>query len=64
MSIILLWKNLAIRHVIMFPYPVFLPGESQGWGSLLGCRLRGRAESDTTEATQQQQELIGEKGLR
>ena len=21
------------------PTPVFLPGESQGWGSLLGCRL-------------------------
>ena len=31
------------------PTPVFLPGKSQGWGSLLGCRLRGRAESDTTE---------------
>ena len=33
---------------------VFLPGESQGRGSLVGCRL-GVAESDTTEATQQQQ---------
>ena len=33
------------------PTPVFLPGESQGWGSLVGCRLRGRIESDTTEAT-------------
>jgi len=33
------------------PTPVFLPGESQGWGSLLGCRLWGRTESDTTEAT-------------
>ena len=21
------------------PTPVFLPGESQGWGSLMGCRL-------------------------
>ena len=31
--------------------PVFLPGESQGWGSLLGCRLWGRTESDTTEVT-------------
>ena len=30
--------------------PVFLPGESQGWGSLVGCRLWGRTESDTTEA--------------
>ena len=33
------------------PIPVFLPGESQGPGSLVGCRLRGRTESDTTEAT-------------
>ena len=31
--------------------PVFLPGESQGWESLVGCRLWGRTESDTTEAT-------------
>ena len=29
--------------------PVFLPGESQGRGSLAGCRLWGRTESDTTE---------------
>ena len=28
--------------------PVFLPGESQGRGSLVGCRLWGRTESDTT----------------
>ena len=28
-----------------------LPGESQGRGSLAGCRLWGRTESDTTEAT-------------
>ena len=31
------------------PTPVFLPGESQGWGSLMGCRLWGHTESDTTE---------------
>ena len=31
--------------------PVFLPGESQRWGSLVGCRLWGHTESDTTEAT-------------
>ena len=31
------------------PTPVFLPGESQGRGSLVGCCLRGRTESDTTE---------------
>ena len=44
------------------PTPVFLPGASQGWGSLVGCRLWGRTESDTTEATQQQQQqLLGRK---
>ena len=30
---------------------VFLPGESQGRGSLVGCRLWGHTESDMTEAT-------------
>ena len=34
------------------PTPVFLPGESQGWGSLVGCRLWGHTKSDTTEATE------------
>ena len=33
------------------PTPVFLPGESQGWRSLVGCRLWGRTDSDTTEVT-------------
>ena len=33
------------------PTPVFLPGESQGRGSLVGCPLWSRTESDTTEAT-------------
>ena len=33
------------------PTPVFLPGESLGWGSLVGCRLWGHTESDTTEVT-------------
>ena len=33
------------------PTPVFLPGESQGWQSLVGCRLWGRTASDMTEAT-------------
>ena len=32
------------------PTPVFLPGESQGQGRLVGCCLWGRTESDTTEA--------------
>ena len=39
--------------------PAFLPGESQGWGSLMGCRLWGCTESDMTEATQQQQQPLG-----
>ena len=33
------------------PTLVFLPGESQGWGSLVGCRQWGRTESDMTEVT-------------
>ena len=33
------------------PTPVFLPGESQGRGSLVGCCLWGHTESDTTEVT-------------
>ena len=33
------------------PTPVFLPGELQGWQSLVGCHLWGRTELDTTEAT-------------
>ena len=33
------------------PTPVLLPGESQGRGSLVGCRLWGHTESDTTEVT-------------
>ena len=33
--------------------PVFLPGESQGWESLVGCCLWGRTKLDRTEATWQ-----------
>ena len=41
------------------PTPVFLPGESHGQRGLVGCRLRGRTESDTTGVTwQQQQEVV------
>ena len=36
------WRKLQ-------PTPVFLPGESQGWGSLVGCRLWGHTELDMTE---------------
>ena len=41
------------------PTPVFLPGESWGQGSLVGCHLWGHhIESDTTEATQQIYQLL------
>ena len=32
----------AIDVPIGVPLPLFLPGESQGRGSLVGCRLWGR----------------------
>ena len=41
------------------PTPVFLPGESQGQGGLVGCHLWCRTELDTTEVTQQQQQQHG-----
>ena len=37
------------------PTPVFLPGESQGQRSLVGCHLWGCTKLDMTEATEQQQ---------
>ena len=46
--------DLACMHALekkMQPTLVFLPGESQGQGSLVGCRLWGHRESDTTEVT-------------
>ena len=46
------------------PTPVFLPGESQGWGSLVGCCLWGRTESDTTEVTYWQQQHVHINKLR
>ena len=33
------------------PTPVFLPGESQGQGSLVGCSPWGCTESDTPDVT-------------
>ena len=33
------------------PTPVFLPGESRGQRSLVGCRLWGHTELDTAEVT-------------
>ena len=37
-------------HALEKERTVFLPGESQGQESLVGCRLWARTESDTTEA--------------
>ena len=53
------WANSLSLSLFTFMYwrrkwqptPVFLPGEPQGRGSLVGCCLRGRTEPDTTEAT-------------
>ena len=41
------------------PASVFLPGESQGQRSLVGCRLWGCTELDTTQVMQQQQRFMG-----
>ena len=40
------------------PTPVFLPGESQGRGSLVGCRLWGRTESAPAPSPSQHQGLF------
>ena len=45
-----LWELVMDREAWQ-PTPVFLPGESQGRESLMGCHLWGHTESDTTEAT-------------
>ena len=47
---VLEWGAIALSDKGVIA-PVFLPGESQGQGSLVGCHLWGRTESDTTEAT-------------
>ena len=50
----------AIANTIKY----ILPGESQGRRSLVGCRLWGRIELDTTEATQQQQQQQQGQNIR
>ena len=53
------WKNKyqilmhihGIRRKQWQSTPVFLPRESQGQWSLVGCRLWGHTESDATDAT-------------
>ena len=48
--------RVLFRRRQWHPTPVLLPGKSHGWRSLVGCHLWGCTESDTTEATQQQQQ--------
>ena len=48
---LLVWCSLLIWRRQWHPTPVFLPGESQGRGSLVGWRLWGHTESDMTEMT-------------
>ena len=43
-----LWFD-QIRRRQWHPTPVFLPGKSHGWRSLVGCSPWGRSESDRTE---------------
>ena len=45
MLVHLLLSQRSPRRRQWQPTPVFLPGESLGWGSLVGCRLWGRTES-------------------
>ena len=44
-------KNVSRWRRKWQPTPVFLLGESQGRGSLVGCHLWGRTELDMTEVT-------------
>ena len=41
--------SIVLQRRQWHPTPVLLPGESQGWGSLVGCHLWGHTELDTTE---------------
>ena len=43
--------QMFIAALFTIANQVFLPGESQGRQSLVGCRLWGHTESDTTEVT-------------
>ena len=45
------WKVYLPLEISVFFTSVFLPGESQGRGSLVGCRLWGHTEWDMTEVT-------------
>ena len=48
----MIWSNRLVAPWERSTTPVFLPGESQGRGSLVSCRLWDHRESNTTEATE------------
>ena len=52
----LVWEGLLEKGVAT--YSSILAWRIPGTGSLVGCRLWGHTESDTTEATQQQQQEL------
>ena len=45
------FTSLSTIQKEMATHSIILPGESQGQGSLVGCRLWSHTESDTTEVT-------------
>ena len=47
----ILYRVVCICSEKAMATPVFLPGESQGWRSLVGCHLWGHTESDMTDTT-------------
>ena len=59
--IIVFWSSFWVISSYLLPWlkggpqwqptPVLLPGKSHAWRSLVGCRLWGLTESDTTEVT-------------
>ena len=51
---------MVIRRRKWQSTPVFLPGESCGQRSLMGCCPWGHTESDTTEVTWQQNLQYGD----
>ena len=53
-----LWHSASFTVQFQWqPTPIFLPRELRGQRSLVGCHLWDHTESDTTEVTQQQQQL-------
>ena len=55
LELLVLW-GVSACQLLRYLEPVFLPGKSQGRGSLVGFRQWGRTESDTTEASYPQQQ--------